>query len=87
MIQNYKELPPLISNVEASYTWLFRSLDIVVRKYGTPSFGMLTEAKEKNQVKLELDAYFYHFILMGNNADLQVSADNMRIYIVDSTFL
>lgn len=59
----------------------------MVIKYGTPSIGVLTEAKEKNQVRLELDAYFYHFMLMATSADLQVSADNMRMYIVGSTFL
>ena len=31
---------------------------LVVRKYGTSSIGMLIKAKEKNQVKLELDVYF-----------------------------
>jgi len=47
-----------ITSIEASYARLYKDLDVMVRKYGTPSIGMLTEAKEKNQVKLELDAYF-----------------------------
>lgn len=58
LIWNYEELLPLISNVDDSYTWLFRSLDVVVRKYDTPSIGMLTDAKENNQVRMELDVYF-----------------------------
>lgn len=58
LIQNYEELPPLITNVEVSYARLFKSLDVRVRKYGTPSIGTLIEAKEKNQIRLELDAYF-----------------------------
>lgn len=36
IIQNYEELPPLIPNVEALYTQLFRSLDVVARNYDNP---------------------------------------------------
>ena len=48
----------LITSIEASYAWLYRSLDVVVRMYGTSSIGTFTKAKEKNQVKLELNVYF-----------------------------
>jgi len=77
LIQNYEELSPLITSVEASYSRLFRSLDVTVRKYGTSSIGMLTEAKENNQVRLELDTYFDQLILTATSIDLQVNADNM----------
>ena len=36
LIRNYEELALLITNFEASYTQFFRSLYVVVRKYGTP---------------------------------------------------
>ena len=58
LIPKYEELPLLITIVESSYARLFRSFDVMVRKYGTLAIGKLTEAKEKNQVRLKLDAYF-----------------------------
>lgn len=63
-IQNYEELSPLITSIEALYAQLYKSLDVVVRKYGTPSIGRLTEAKEKNQFSLQFDAYFDQLMLM-----------------------
>lgn len=87
LIWNYEELLPLVTSVEASYAWLYMSLDVMVRNYGTLLIGMLSEAKEKNQVRLELDAYFYHLILMITSEDLQVSTDNMCMYIVLPTLL
>lgn len=68
---------PLITNVEDLYAWLFRSLDVVVRKYGTFLVGMLTEVKEKNQVRLEFDVEFDQLMLMATNTYFQVSAENM----------
>jgi len=50
LIQNYEEIMPLITNVEAPYARLYRSLYVVVRKYGTLSIKTLTKAKEKKQV-------------------------------------
>ncbi len=58
LLWNYEELSPLITNVDASYTRLLRSLDVVVRNYDTSLISMLRDAKEKNKVRLELDAYF-----------------------------
>lgn len=81
-IWNYEELPPLITSIEASYARLQRSLDVMVRMYGTPSIGMFTEAKEKNQVRLELNTYFHQLMLKATSEDFQVSTDNMQIYIV-----
>lgn len=54
-IYNYEEIPPPITSIEASYTWLYKSLDVVMRKYGILSIGRLTEAKDKNKVRLELN--------------------------------
>ena len=59
----------------------------MVRKYGTPSIGMLTEAKEKNQVKLELDAYFDQLMLTTTNTYFKVSIDNMWMYIINPAML
>jgi len=44
----------------------------MVRKYGNSSICMLIEAKEKNQVKLEIGAYFDELMLMATNIDFQV---------------
>lgn len=87
LIQNYEELSPLITNVEASYACLFRSLDVVVRKYGAPLIRTLTKVKEKNQVRLDLNIYFDHLKIMTTIAYLQVSVDNMWMYIASFTFL
>jgi len=45
-------------------------LDVMLRKYGTPSIGMLTKAKEKNQVMQDFDAYFNQVMIMAINANL-----------------
>lgn len=49
----------------------------MVRKYGTPSISTLTEAKEKNQVRMEPDAYFDQLMLTTTNTD------NMHMYIIN----
>ncbi len=41
-IQNYEHLPPLITNIEASYAQLFRSLDGIVWMHKIPSIKTLT---------------------------------------------
>jgi len=87
LIQNYEQLSPLITSVEASYAWFFRSLDVPVRKYDTLLIGALIEAKEKNQVRLELDAYFDQLLLTTTKANLQVSIDNMWMYIASLNLL
>jgi len=57
LIQNYEQLPPLITNIEASYSWLFKSLDVMVRTHKIPSIGSLVQTIKKNQVLLEVDKY------------------------------
>lgn len=59
----------------------------MVRKYGTLSVGTLTKAKEKNQIRLDLNAYFDPLMLMATSTDLHVSVDNMQMYIVGLTLL
>ena len=55
-IQNYEELPQLITSFQASHAWVFKSMDVVVHTHVIPSIGTLTEAKTKAQVRLELDS-------------------------------
>jgi len=70
LISKYEELSSLVNSVEGSYTQLFRNFDVMARKYGTPSIGTLTQAKEKNQIRLELDMYFDQLMLMAISEDL-----------------
>lgn len=49
-IQNYEELPQLITSLQASHAWVFRSMDVVVHTHAIPSIGTLTKAKTKSEV-------------------------------------
>lgn len=49
-IQNYEELPQLITSLQASHARVFKSMDVVVRAHAIPSIGTLTQAKTKAQV-------------------------------------
>jgi len=49
-IQNYEQLALFISNIHASYAWLFKSFDVMVRTHSILTIGSLTVEKEKNQV-------------------------------------
>ena len=57
LIQNYEYLAPFDNSIQASYARLYNSLDVMVRMNRIPSISALTEARHKNQVKLEIDEY------------------------------
>lgn len=59
----------------------------MVRNYGTFSISTLTKAKEKNQVRLDLDVYLDQLMLTTTNIDLLVNIDNMQTYIVNLALL
>ena len=80
-IQNYEQLPPLITNIKASYAWLFRSLDVIVRMKNIPSIGTLAQAMRKNQVMLKVDMYIEQLMHKAASDDLQLSTKNMQKYI------
>jgi len=48
-IQNYEDLPQLITSLQASRAWVFRSMDVVVRTHMIPSIGTLTVEKRKEK--------------------------------------
>jgi len=58
-----------------------------MRNYGTSSIGTLIEAKGKNQVKMELNAYFDQLMPTTTTVYFQVITDNMCMYISSLTFL
>lgn len=68
-IPNYEELPQLITYLQASHAWVFKSMDVIMRMHTIPSIGTLTEAKSKNQVWLELDMYFDELMCVATSAD------------------
>jgi len=49
LIQNNKQLAPSIGSIQASYVWLFSSLDVLVRTHQIPSVGSLTKAKSRTK--------------------------------------
>lgn len=81
LIQNYEHLPPLITIVEASYAWLLRSLDVVVRMHKILSIKTVTQAMRRNQVMLDVDKYIGQLMRVATNDDLQLSIDSMQRYI------
>lgn len=42
---------------------------VIVRTHGVPSIDILTEAKSKNQVRLELDMYFDELMHVATSVD------------------
>lgn len=77
-IHNYEELSQLITTLQDSHAWVFRSMDVVVHAHVIPSIGTLTEEKAKTQVQLELDLYFDKWMRITTNAYLAISADTMN---------
>lgn len=49
-IRNYEDLLQLITSLQASHAWLFRSMDVFVHAHAIPSIVTLTKAKRKAQV-------------------------------------
>ena len=80
-IQNYEELPQLITSFRASHARVFRSMDVFVCAHEIPSIGTLTEVKTKAQVWLEIDSYFDELMRIATKKDLVISADTMNQYV------
>ena len=77
-IWNYEELTQLITSLQASHAWVFRSMDVVVRAHVIPSIGTLTEAKTKNQVRLEMKTYIDELMHIALCVDLAINANAMH---------
>jgi len=84
-IWNYEELSQLITSLQVSHAWVFRSMDFVVHADAIPSIGTLAKAKTKAQVRLELDLYFDKLMRIDTSADLVISVDTMHQYIIGTT--
>lgn len=87
LIWNYEQLPPLITNIEVSYTQLFKSLDVIVRRHKIHSIGSLTQAMKKNQVLFEVERYMEQLMGEATSNDLQLREKNMQKYISGPTTL
>lgn len=70
-------LPPLITKIEASYAWLYKSLDVIVWTHKVPPIRTLIQAMRKNQVMLDVDKYIEQSMCEATNDDLRLSAKNM----------
>lgn len=86
-IWNYEEPPQLITSLQASHAWVFRSMDVVVLTNEIPYIGTLTEAKRKGQVWLELDSYNDELTWIATNADLAIREDTMHQYVAGPSAL
>lgn len=86
-IQNYEELPHLITSIHTSHARVFKSMDVVVRTHAIPSIGTLTQAKINAHVWLELKSYFDDLMCITTSPDLPISADIMHKYVVGPTTL
>jgi len=80
-IQNYEDLLHLITSIQASHAWVFKSMNVIVHTHAIPSLGTLTQAKTKNQVWQELDSYFDELMRTATNPNLPISVDIMCKYI------
>lgn len=77
----------LIINIEASYAWLFRSLDVIVQMHKIPSIETLTQAMRKNQVMLDVDKYIEKLMHVATSNDFHLIVENMQWYISDTATL
>lgn len=78
LIHNYDQLAPFVNSIQASYAWLYKSLDVMVRMDRTPSIDSLIEAKHKNQVRIEIQRYMEKLRQEATRDDLGLSAHNMK---------
>jgi len=46
-IQNYEDLPQLITSIQDSHAQVFKSMDVIVHTHVIPSLGTLTQVKIK----------------------------------------
>lgn len=81
-IQNYEDLPQLITGIHVSHARVFKSMQVVVHTHPIPSLGTLTQVKTKKQVQQELDSYFDKLMRIATNPDFPISVDIMRNYVV-----
>lgn len=81
LIQNYEKITSFISNIQASYAWLYKSLDVMVKTHRIPLINSLIEAKQKNEVQLEIERYMEKLRWEGTGDELELSAHNMQKYI------
>lgn len=75
LIQNYEHIAPFVSNIQASYAWLYKSLDVMVRMHKILSIGSLTKGRPKNQVHIEI---MENLRQMDTMEDLELTVHNMH---------
>lgn len=77
-IQNYEDLPQLITILQASHAWVFRSMDVVFHTHAIPSNRTLIEAKRKARVWMELHSYFGKLMRISPRIELVISTNTMH---------
>lgn len=81
LIENYDQLSPFISSIQASYVWLYNSFDVMLRNNKIPSIGSLDDVKPKNQVRIEIDEYVEKLTWEATRENLDLNTYNMKKYI------
>jgi len=70
LIQRNKQLGLFIINIQASYAWLYNSVDFIVNSHKIHLVGRLTKTKGKNKVTQEVDEYLGQFRQISTKGDL-----------------
>lgn len=81
LTQKNKKLTSFMGSIQASYVWLYNILDFMVKTHKTPSVFLLTEAKQRHQVKQEIKEYLEQLRQIAPKEDLDMSRQNMQNYI------
>lgn len=81
LIKNNKHLTSFIGSIQASYVWLYNSLDFLVKAHGIPSVGSLTKAKHRHQVSQEIEEYLEQLRQIATKEDLEMNRQTMQNYI------
>jgi len=81
-IQNYEDLPQLMTNIQASHAQVFKSMEVIVHTHAIPSLGTLTQVNTKKKVQQELDSCFDELMHTAISPNLPISANIMCKYVV-----
>ena len=81
IIQSNKQLTSFIANIQVSFVQLYNNMDFMVKSHQIPSFGSITKAKCRNQVRQVVEEYLEWFIQVTTKEDLEVNMNNMHKYI------
>lgn len=78
IIQSNKQLTSFITNIQASYEWLYNSVNFMVKMHNIPLVRSLNEAKCRNQVRHEVREYLEQLRQITTKEDLEVNKKKMQ---------